>query len=98
MAGSGQPSGSLTRVRGQMAGFCRAVQGLVETAICAAAPGRWPLKPMPAVGRSVAVARASAERRGGPLAGRAGRAATVRDGGRMPPGGAAGGARSSTRP
>ena len=29
--------------------------------------------PMPEVGRSVAVSRASAERRGGPLAGRAGR-------------------------
>jgi hypothetical protein len=46
---------------------------MVEPAICAATAGRWPLKPMPAVGRSVAVARASAERRGGPLDGRAGR-------------------------
>jgi hypothetical protein len=42
----------------------------VEAAICAATPGWWPLKPMPPVGRSVAVVRASAGRRGGPLDGR----------------------------
>jgi hypothetical protein len=48
-----------------------------ETAICAATLGRWPLKPMPPVGRSVAVARASTERRGGPLSGRAGCRAVI---------------------
>jgi integrase/recombinase XerD len=77
MAGSGQPRAcwpwSVTRwpVPAGLSGTA------VEPTICVAPLGRWPLKPMPAVGRPVAVARASAERRGGPLAGRAGRAGAV---------------------
>jgi hypothetical protein len=47
---------------------------LVRDERCRTCAGRQSIEP---IGRSVAVARASAERRGGPLAGRAGRAATV---------------------